>query len=555
MVDRDAIHAKFLELRNSFMERLEERLAEIEASWQAVQESGWAEDRIKELHRLTHNLVGTGRQFGYGQLSERVHAIEKKLNGLLEHKQTPDEQVAAQITSIISNLWQSHVVADEPVGGPGQLHTLAQWPQGAIPSRRAYLVEDDAEVADEIAGQIGRYGYDVRVFSNPEQFEAIVVNQPPTVVIMDTMFPGNDLAGTDIIHRIQRGRIVPLPVIFVSSRNDLEARLAAVRAGGDAYFTKPVDIASLVDRMDVLTGSREPKPYRVLVVDDDWDLANFYCEVLHSASMDAEAISIPMDIMAILAEFQPDLLLLDVYMPECTGLELAKVLRQQDAYLNMPIVFLSTERNLEKQFAALRMGGDAFLTKPIQDSHLISAVQAHARRSRALASVVGQDSLTGLLNHKKVEEQLELELLRAVRQQTPLAFAILDIDHFKQVNNTYGHLAGDRVIKNLAQMLQHRLRRTDSIGRCGGKKFAVILPGIPEQAAVKMMDELRRKFAQMFHVHDGKVFTVTFSGGVTGCPGFHSAVNLNKSAGDTLYEAKRTGRNRIIAASASINLR
>jgi PleD family two-component response regulator len=143
-------------------------------------------------------------------------------------------------------------------------------------------------------------------------------------------------------------------------------------------------------------------------------------------------------------------------MPGASGQEIAKVIRQQDAYLSIPIVFLSAESDIGRQREAMSLGGDEFLHKPIQPEHLVSAVRSRVIRYRALRALMVRDSLTGLLNHTSYKERLRAEVARAKRQNKMLSVAIIDIDHFKNVNDTYGHPAGDRVIKNLSRLLKQR---------------------------------------------------------------------------------------------------
>jgi len=250
--------------------------------------------------------------------------------------------------------------------------------------------------------------------------------------------------------------------------------------------------------------------------------------------------------MEALADFKPELILMDVYMPVCSGLELARLIRQQEAYLGIPIVFLSSETNLEKQFTAMRMGGDDFLTKPIQEQHLVSSVAVRAERARLLNALMVQDSLTGLLKHTMIKEQLAQELSRAKREQSALSFAMIDIDKFKLVNDHYGHMMGDRVIKSLARLLKQRLRKSDRIGRYGGEEFAVVLPNCDPDSAAKLLNKIRADFSELRFLHEGKEFSVTFSTGIAGFPAYENADELNQAADEALYEAKHQGRNRIV---------
>jgi diguanylate cyclase (GGDEF)-like protein len=249
----------------------------------------------------------------------------------------------------------------------------------------------------------------------------------------------------------------------------------------------------------------------------------------------------------------PELILLDMNMPGASGQEIAKVIRQQDAYLSIPIVFLSAESDVGRQREAMSLGGDEFLQKPIQPEHLVSAVRSRIIRYRALRALMVRDSLTGLLNHTSYKERLRAEVARAKRQNKKLSVAIIDIDHFKNVNDSYGHPAGDRVIKNLSRLLKQRLRGADVIGRYGGEEFALALPDTPLDRAMIVIDNLRESFAAIEQHTGSTLFHNTFSAGVAEFspqqPLLPDSEALIKAADEALYVSKHGGRNRVSAAS------
>jgi diguanylate cyclase (GGDEF)-like protein len=218
-------------------------------------------------------------------------------------------------------------------------------------------------------------------------------------------------------------------------------------------------------------------------------------------------------------------------------------------------VFLSAETNRDMQLEAMRLGGDDFMTKPIKSDHLISAVINRVKRSRTLRAFMVRDSLTGLYNHTTTKGQLEIELARAQRHQSALALAIIDIDHFKSVNDTYGHPTGDRVLKSLSRLLRERLRKTDIIGRYGGEEFAVVLVGTDGATAVGVLDEIREGLARIRQQAGGEEFTVTFSCGIACFSHYPDGPRLTDAADRALYAAKRGGRNRVMLARPETDAR
>ena len=166
-------------------------------------------------------------------------------------------------------------------------------------------------------------------------------------------------------------------------------------------------------------------------------------------------------------------------------------------------------------------------------------------RYRKLRSMMVTDSLTGLLNHVTLKEALAREVLLATRQNTPVTFCMIDLDQFKQVNDTYGHPAGDRVLKGVSRLFRQRLRRSDIIGRYGGEEFAIIFPNTEAEDAFLVIDKLRQDFAETRFQSDVETFSVTFSAGLASYPQFPTHSELRTAADQALYFAKRRGCNQV----------
>jgi diguanylate cyclase (GGDEF)-like protein len=291
----------------------------------------------------------------------------------------------------------------------------------------------------------------------------------------------------------------------------------------------------------------------VLIVDDDTEQVAETAHALQSAGMITSVVSDPRNIFQVLVEYKPELILMDMYMPGSTGVELAKIIRQNSSFVGIPIVFHSIERDQGKQLEAVRSGGDGFLEKPVDPEMLVTSVRLRAARARAMRFYMERDSLTGLLNHTNLKQRLEHDMQRAGRIGTRLVFAMIDIDHFKSVNDTYGHLTGDRVLKSLARLLEERLRRTDVVGRYGGEEFGVILFNTDAVNAVRIMNGIRDSFSRIHQSSASATFHVTFSCGLAEFPAFDTPSALNEAADGALYRAKERGRNAVMAADSVTN--
>jgi diguanylate cyclase (GGDEF)-like protein len=514
-----------------FADRLPARIAEIEAAHDAALRSGWTGEPLRTFHRLAHSLAGAGATFGFSEVTAASKRLEALLKDTLGGGPPPAD---AEVAELLARLRAPGRRPPEASAGVAPEPT----PESVGAEGLLYLGSDDPAFRESLTSQLGPFGYEVRAFADPAALEREVARRPPAAVILDWKDSGGRLTS------FRQVRGAAPKTVFLSTRGDLPSRLEAVRAGGDAYLTKPVEAGLLAETLDRLTGTGNR--YRVLIVEDDADLATLYARALEAADMMVDVVSDPMAVMAPLTHLQPDLILMDLYMPGCTGPELAAVLRQQDGYVGTPIVFLSAEEELEKQIAAINAGGDEFLTKPIDPGHLVEAVKARARRGRLLASRISYDGLTGLLNHSHLKQQIEVELSRAGREGRPVAYAMIDVDRFKSINDAFGHTSGDRLLKSLARLLRQRLRRSDVLGRYGGDELAVLLPHTDGPTARRVLDEIRDSFSRLRLLAGGREMSATLSCGVAVYPARRTAQELVEAADAALYEAKGGGRNRVV---------
>ncbi|MEM7586534.1 MAG: diguanylate cyclase [Acidobacteriota bacterium] len=533
------------EIQREFLDGLPGRVQEMERLWSAIAQSE-AEakgDDLATLHRQAHTMAGEGATFGFLWVSQAAQAMESSLKTLLDHgtKAREETVVLEQLEAIRRAAFRysrddlpdlPNRFSREPVEEVGEKKLL-------------FVVDDDSDLAKAMAVQLRHYGYQVEVFNELRGLRSRIRVYEPVGIVMDIVLPEGELAGADFIADLRQTLDQPLKVVFVSVRSDTEARLQAYRAGGDAFFTKPVDVNSLAEQLDVLTGRRPARPYEILIVDDNREVADLHARELRQAGMNVTVIVDPLVVFEQIDVARPDLILLDVYMPGCSGPELAAMLRQHESYLSIPIVFLSREGDFDQQVSALGLGGDDFLTKPIDPEHLLSLVTARARHGRLLGSRIWQDGLTGLMNHSKQKEQLQIELKRASRNGSTLSFVMLDLDDFKAINDTYGHATGDRVLRSVAGILKKRLRETDVSSRYGGDEFAVVLPGTSIADARTLFEEITASFSQLSHIAGDQRFTTTISCGLSSFPEFPEAELLTEAADQALYRAKCGGKGRV----------
>jgi diguanylate cyclase (GGDEF)-like protein len=341
------------------------------------------------------------------------------------------------------------------------------------------------------------------------------------------------------------------PTILIAGQTSFELQLAAARARVDALLPRPVDAGELGEWLEHFAGKREPTSPSVLLVDDDPLLAEVFAEALRAAGMTVSIVSDPTEALSRLNMVLPDLILMDVQMPGVDGIELARMIRQSRRHLSLPIIFLSAEQDANRQMQARRWGGDDFIAKPIEPLRLASLVRLKAERSGALRSMMERDSLTGLYNHGRFKDRLAHEIERCRRTRSEISLAMIDIDHFKHINDRFGHLIGDNILRALSNTLTAGLRRIDVIGRYGGEEFGVILLETPPQAARLAIDKLRQRFADLPFEAVGSSFNATFSAGIAGSRTYAELNQLIAAADQALYAAKHAGRDQVLVDAAA----
>lgn len=548
MDERDAlktVQAEIAQLRDRYVARLPAEVTEMTEL--AGRLKGDENDRptLDFLRHRLHRLAGSGGTFGFHALGAKARLLEQEVSQWLEDPVLADGPTLEHFGDGIASL--ATLQGAGPSGPAAVDVAMPPAPASGQPAR-IWVVDDDELLGGELARLLAQFGYVTRLFTRFDDANAAArAGERPDILILDVLFPDENLNATEALFRGSALDTLGCPLLFVTAFSDFPSQLRAARLGASGFMEKPLDVPKLVDRLERMHDTSPATPHQVLIVDDDVDLAEHYRLVLTAAGMEVAVENLPEQVMERVATFRPELLLLDMYMPGYTGPELATVIRYRDEWLSLPIVYLSAETDLDKQIKALGHGADDFLTKSISDAQLLASVRVRVARSRQLADLMSKDSLTDLLKHARIKEEIDIELTRAQRSGKPVCVAMVDIDHFKLVNDTYGHAVGDRVIRAIAHLLRQRLRKSDGIGRYGGEEFVVVLPECDEVMAKAILEDNRERFGALRFRHEEQEFACTLSAGVA-CANSGQTVaggDLLVTADEALYAAKHGGRNQV----------
>lgn len=549
MNDRDQeLNDALQALAQVYIAKLPSKLAEIETAKLRFQTDPSDRENFILLHRLLHTMAGSAGTFGFPEMGEVARALESRIKEYIAGKIWDADQIkdfCAQIDRYLVDtklIYESASIAKTEMAEMSGLSAESS----SSPERKLILWLDSEVDENKDSVQIlEQFGFQIQRMQQLADLESAIRTTQPVLLIIDVGFREPAFAGIDEVLRLKNHLHLP-PVLFTSQINSFECRLRAVRADGKAFFLKPIDVLALTERIEEILDRSNPRHFRIMIIDDDVDLAQYYSRVLQGAGMITKVLNDPEFVLEEMANFRPELLLMDVYMPDCDGVELSTVIRQDSSYLDVPIVFLSSEHNLQKQIAAVKVGADDFLSKPISPELLVSSLSTRAERYRALRTLVMRDGLTGLYNHSAIKEDLIAKMSSASRTVTAVSVAMLDLDNFKVVNDTYGHQVGDQVLRTLSHLLKQRLRKSDVVGRYGGEEFIVIFPNTTADVAKSVLEKVRIAFHQIHHIAEQGEFSVGFSAGIADSRQTTNPEDLLAIADAALYRAKHSGKNQIV---------
>ncbi|MFE8643677.1 diguanylate cyclase [Sphingomonas sp. NCPPB 2930] len=496
--------------------------------------------QLQPLRDRLHKIAGSAGTFGFPQLGETARRLERQAAQWLEHFDAEPVALRAFAHDVRGLRTEGLPARATPPEGPLVARRLAQGQ-----SYRIFILEDDRVVGRNMELTLRNFGYDARHYDRAETFREACLSEDPDALVVDVHLGDDAEDGLALAADIQARMPQPVPLLVITSDNRFDIWLRAVRAGATGFFGKPVNLTDLENRLERTFVQQNGDPYRVMIVDDDLALAERYALVLRSSGMRVEVQARPGQVLEAMRAFLPEVLLLDVMMPGCSGPELAQIIRFHDDLLRIPIIYLSAETDIARQMDALLKAGDDFVTKPISDNALVATVFARAQRARLLSAALSRDGLTGLLRHADIKEQVTQEVLRNARGSKPASVAMIDIDHFKRINDTYGHSVGDNVIRSLANLLRQRLRRADQLGRYGGEEFVAVLPDCSPAQAHTVLDGIRQHFSQLEFIDQGRRFHVTLSAGIAAVRATDQPGETLERADRALYAAKHGGRDRI----------
>jgi two-component system cell cycle response regulator len=464
-------------------------------------------------------------------------------------------------------------------------------PLGTRPGKEAFslkkrilIVDDDPLNVKLLVSKLpGDQFEPVTAFSGQEALGKILKN-PPDLILLDIMMPG--MNGYEVSLWLKNNPATQdIPIILVTALDGVEDKIKGFEAGADEFLNKPVNTVELLARINSLLrlkgyreqllsrtlaekgfsiGQKSPDPSeeiwrlsKILLVEDNEKDARLIKEHFAGESYQMETVSNGEAALDLVKKEVFDLVLLDVMLPGVDGFEVCRQIKSLHQTQDLQVVLITCLPDLENRIKGVEQGTDDYLIKPINGRELKARVKVLLKKKqyidklrnnyeRALGLAI-YDGLTGLYNQTYFKNFLELEVKRAMRQRYSLGLMIMDIDDFKIINDRFGHLTGDLIIKNLAQLIKQNIREVDLSARYGGDEFVVVLPYTDQTETVKIIERLQLAVDQYRQSEeillDQKPLTLSF--GIALFSGQDTTMEeLIRRADQALYRSKQEGKNR-----------
>lgn len=411
---------------------------------------------------------------------------------------------------------------------------------------RLLIVDDDAELCGRLCREADALGIDCQSASSPEQARTLCRQRMPEIVLLDTAFANEGATDAHELLSELSSATPSIPVLIFTGSDTFTDRIETARRGGRAFLPKTLSPAEVLDTVREHLARARLHATRILVVDDDPAMLDIMRALLEPHNLEVSGLADPLAFWETLERISPEVLILDVDMTGVNGPELCRAVRNDPLWSRIAVIFATAHTDLLTIERVFQAGADDFIAKPILGPELVTRVTNRLNRVRMYRSQAETDSLTGLANRAKCSEGLKQLMAFVDRFSQPLSIAMLDIDHFKLINDRHGHASGDRVLRRLAEHLRRDLRGEDVIGRWGGEEFLLGMYGMTLKDTVRRLGGTLERFHAERFDEGPDCFQVSFSAGVAEYPSDGPDLSaLTLSADQALYRAKAAGRARI----------
>ena len=507
-----SLESKLDEIKKTFLSSLPSKLAEIDSLFKKLTNQ-WCWQECKKCLFELHSLKGSSATLGYAELSNMITSCEGCLKKRLNCELPPDTQFIAEATISFEKLSQfkNTKIMISTKDTPSFPESERQDKSKLFHYNEVNIVLFGAKAASisDLSNALSDFGFKTHFFDDLTKLRQLISQTLPHLVIFE--FSKSKEQNSNIFEYATKLEVLGIRCFLISIDNHIDMRLSAIRSGITEVILAPFCLSSLIAKIIKAVKFEVKQPLKVALVDVQLPVLKYFKSTMTEHGIEVKTALSAKSMLQELANFTPDIFIFDVFMPQISGIELAKLLRQIEKYDKTPIIFLSSEMSLELKREALEVGCDDLLPKDISPDDLVKQVTGRVKRVSTILGLGNSDPLTKLLSHAAIMEMALHQFEQATRNDSSMAIAILNIDDFKSINTDFSRKIADQVLVHLTQLLVARFGHNSFIGRYGGGEFMLVFP---ESALVNLkasLDDIRQSFSEFAFGQAQNIFNVFFS--------------------------------------------
>lgn len=504
-------------------DKFKQRMVVIERASNAIAHDCSSQQLQQLAAAQAHKLVGSLGMFNFHRGAKLAQEVEQVLQTTEPLNRKQKQRLAVLIAAMQQQL------AKAMTAQPPELLAVEARPV-------LLIVEQDQPFAEELVQEAATWEIQGVIASDVTQAQQWLSQQQPDAVLLDLSCVDN----LELLTQLH-AYTPPIAVLVLTNQDSLIDRVEVIRLGGRVFLHKTMPSHQILQAVQQVLEQSRPVQAKVMVVDDDPQILMAISNLLPPWGMVVSTLAEPLQFWEALRDNHPDLLILDAQMPHISGVELCKLVRNDPRWAHLPVLFLSTHKDAQTMHRLFAAGGDDCVSKPIVEPELVNRILNRWERSHLRRTFAEIDALTGIANrHKFIQELLRL-LEQVTHYHQPLCFAVLNLEHLKQINSQYGYAVGDQILCMFGDIIRQNFFSMDIVGRWGGAEFVVAMSGLTRSDGHHRLSQLRQALHQQeFITPNGQRLAITFQAGVVQFPqDGTSLLELYQAASDLLLHTQQ----------------
>ncbi|VUD53706.1 CAI-1 autoinducer sensor kinase/phosphatase CqsS [Thalassocella blandensis] len=492
---------KYQSLRDSYMAKLPMQLDMIDDGWSKLNNIQWDPNQLKKLQRIVHSIAGTAGSFGLEDLSHNAEQLETILNDFSKSSSIPDNATKIKVYAFIQSMFDC-------IGMSSNLPTVEDL--NASQALQVLIVDSNEEQASYLELLCFELGCSTKVANSLEDVKQHVHRAVPDVILIDIAFPHEQPSGAETVKEIYRKIGFKVPVVFISSRNDMLSKVSAFRAGGLGYLHKPVDISELKVQFELLKNHKHYHA-KILVIDDDQDFVQlmssmldsqgFYCVSSHQAS----------EVMKLIEHHRPDILILDTSLPNVQSRIILQTLRDDVKLAGLPVLLLSSGTNPDIIKLANAQGANGIIPKPLEFNVLLDSIHTVLKSSKSIDAVLERITKKDTGNQTVQRHYFYTRIEKAIglnAQTNSQLLVSISFKNHENIRRQIGFHQIEKLTEHITDAIQQDLSDNEFITLVSELHFALILSNTSQASIDNRLQKLIARINNLTPKHNNFIISL-----------------------------------------------